>query len=202
MKNLYILLLCFFVISCSENSNEITEVEVEEGQDFPVSEDNNENTEVEEGSEFSVEGDRIIFGNYSDGYCSLDCRELFLIKDGQLFRDMDIDGWIGSERQVLKHTSFDTVPMSQEQFEKVKGMADFPESIFVDENVSDDVIHQLTMDFDYYIYIEKDGKSQQIIFDHINNKAKPEIKKYFKTFIESQKALDVWVIDTTKWDLP
>lgn len=56
---------------------------------------------------------------------------------------------------------------------------------------------QLWADVDYYIYVEKDGKSEEIILDHIDKNANPAVKSYFNKFLKRYKELGGYMMDTT-----
>ncbi|MGA9590247.1 MAG: hypothetical protein WBV11_10490 [Salegentibacter sp.] len=138
-----------------------------------------------------VQADKVIFGEVY-GMCGGDCRDLYLINNEGLYKDADN---ASDEYGDWAETTFDE-RMDQEDPANIKDLLSVPSSL-LENNSSEEIIVQSWADIDYYLYIEKDGKSKELLLDHIHRDASPEIKSYFKVFLKSYKGLGGSMIDTT-----
>ena len=141
----------------------------------------------------TLKADKIIFGAIY-GMCDGDCRNLYLINNKGLYKDADDKS---NEYGNWQSTSFNNENISKAEFENAENLLNIPSNILEKEK-SASIEVQMLADFDYYLYIEKDGKSRELIFDHIHKNASPEIKSYFKTFLKSYEELGNSTIDTTR----
>ncbi|TDN84292.1 hypothetical protein DET49_1191 [Salegentibacter sp. 24] len=146
---------------------------------------NNESIEPE-----ILQADKIIFGGVY-GMCGGDCRDLYLIDDQKLYKDADN---LSDEYGNWSNTSFEE-ELDQNQFTNTESLLRVP-STLLNQDTSDELLVQSWADVDYYIYIEKDGKTKELILDHIHPEASPEVKAYFNTFLKSYKELGGYMIDT------
>ncbi len=147
---------------------------------------NNESIESE-----IIRADKIIFGGVY-GMCGGDCRDLYFINDDQLYKDADNNS---DEYGSWSNTSFEE-ELDQQEFNNTESLLNVPSSL-LNQDTSDELLVQAWADVDYYIYIEKDGKTKELILDHIHPDASPEIKAYFNTFLKSYEELGGYMIDTT-----
>lgn len=139
----------------------------------------------------TLKADKVIFGGvYS--MCGGDCRDLFLINNEGLYQDADN---FSDEYGDWPNTTFGK-RLDQEEFNNVEDLLDVPSDL-LQQGLSEEDIVQSWADVDYYLYIEKDGKSQELLLDHIHKNANPEIKSYFKVFLRSYKELGGYMLDTT-----
>ena len=138
-----------------------------------------------------VQADKVIFGGVY-GMCGGDCRDLYLITKQSLYKDADN---ISDKYGDWANTSFEDV-LGQEEFNNTENLLTYPSSL-MNLDTSKDVIVQSRADVDYYLYIEKDGKTKELILDHIHINANPEIKSYFRKFLKNYKYLGGYMIDTT-----
>lgn len=134
---------------------------------------------------------KVIFGGVY-GMCGGDCRDLYMINKSGLYKDADSES---DQYGDWSNTTFDG-KLSQEQFADASELLNIPTELLQDDLPQKDLV-QAWADIDYYIYIEKNGKSQQIILDHIHPDANPEVKEYFKKFLKRYKNLGGSIIDTT-----
>ena len=140
-----------------------------------------------------LQADKVIFGGVY-GMCGGDCRDLYLINSKGLYKDADNTS---DEYGDWSNTTFEE-KMNEGKFNVAKGLFDVPSSLLNQgQDESEELIVQSWADVDYYLYIEKDGKSKELILDHKHKDASPEIKSYFKTFLESYNELGGYMIDTT-----
>ncbi|MDT0677526.1 hypothetical protein [Autumnicola musiva] len=86
--------------------------------------------------------------------------------------------------------------IDQEESANVEDLLNVPAGL-LQQDLSEEITVQSWADIDYYLYIEKDGKSKELILDHIHKDASPEVKSYFKVFLEKYKDLGGSMIDTT-----
>jgi hypothetical protein len=172
-KYILIIISVLSIIACSNNNDLVKQVELVE----PI----------------AFQGDKIIFGLIYD-MCSGDCRDLYLIHNKSLYRDADNRSDLYGE---LSNTTFEE-KMDQEEFNKVKDLLNVPSSL-LQQDSSEELIVDIKADVDYYLYIEIDGKSKELILDDIHKNANPEIKAYFKTFLKIYKELDGYMIDTSNY---
>ena len=138
-----------------------------------------------------IRADKIIFGSVY-GMCGGDCRDLFLINNEAIFKDGDnaSDGfgdWF--------NTTFEE-RLDQEEYNNVENLLIVPSNLMQRDILKAEEV-QSWADVDYYIYIEKDGKSQELILDHMDESASPEIKSYFAKFLKNYEELGGYIIDPT-----
>lgn len=135
--------------------------------------------------------DKVIFGTIH-GMCGGDCRDLFLIDGENLYKDADN---FSEEYGNWKNTTFKET-LEEKDFKRTTALLDVPASMMADDLPQEDLVQKVA-DVDYYLYIEQDGKSTELIFDHIHKNADPETKAYFKTFLQRYKDLGGFLLDTT-----
>ena len=130
-----------------------------------------------------IEGDKIIFGAVY-GMCGGDCRDLYLLNNEELFKDADNNS---DEWGEWSNTTFEE-KLDRNKFNQAEKILDVPQSL-LEQETSEDIIVQVYADFDYYLYIEKDGKYTEYIYDEINEDASPEVKAYFQEILTSYEGL-------------
>ena len=135
--------------------------------------------------------DKVIFGGIY-GMCGGDCRDLYMINENGLYKDADSEA---DEYGEWSNTTFNE-KLNSEMFNNTSDLLDIPSEILEEGLTKEDLV-QSWADLDYYIYVEKDGKSEEFILDHIHKNASPAAKAYFKKFLESYKELGGYMIDTT-----
>lgn len=138
--------------------------------------------------------DKVIFGGIY-GMCGGDCRDLYMINEKTLYKDADNES---DEYGKWSSTTFNET-LNLEKFNNTSDLLNVPSEL-LDGKLTEEDLVQSWADVDYYIYVEKDGKSEEIILDHIHKNASPAVKTYFKKFLKSYKELGGNVIDTTNID--
>ena len=130
-----------------------------------------------------IEADKVIFGAVF-GNCGGDCRDLYLLNNEDLFKDADntSDEW-----EDWSHTTFEE-KLDREKYSQAEKILEVPESL-LEQETPENIIVQVYADFDYYLYIEKDGKSMEYIFDDINEDASLEVKAYFQEVLTNYEGL-------------
>lgn len=134
---------------------------------------------------------KVIFGQVY-GMCTGDCRNLYMINSSGLYKDGDREA---DEYGKWSNTTFEE-ELSAEDFEKASELLNIPSSLLKGEIQEKDMV-QAWADIDYYIYVEKNGVSKEIILDEIHPDADPEIKAYFRKFVKNYEELGGYIIDTT-----
>ena len=124
--------------------------------------------------------------------CGGDCRDLYMINEKVLYKDADSES---DEYGEWSSTTF-SEKLNLENFNNTSDLLNVPSELLDGKLTQEDLV-QSWADVDYYIYVEKDGKSEEIILDHIHKNASPAVKTYFKKFLKSYKELGGYVIDTT-----
>ncbi|MCF4102845.1 hypothetical protein L1I30_14295 [Gillisia sp. M10.2A] len=137
------------------------------------------------------QSNKVIFGAVY-GMCGGDCRDLFMINEEDLYKDADN---FSDEYGNWSNTTFDQ-KLREEEYNKTADLLNIPTNLLENEISQEDLV-QKWADVDYYLYIEKDGISKEIILDYINEDADPAIKSYFRTFFKNYKDLGGYAIDTT-----
>ncbi|WP_298247968.1 hypothetical protein [uncultured Christiangramia sp.] len=147
---------------------------------------NDDNTEPE-----IQQVDKVIFGGIY-GLCGGDCRDLYMINEKVLLKDADSEL---DEYGEWSSTTFNE-ELDLENFNNSSNLLNVPSELLDGDLTQEDLV-QSWADVDYYIYVEKDGRSEEIILDHIHKNASSAVKKYFKNFLETYKELGGYMIDTT-----
>ncbi len=126
---------------------------------------------------------KIIFGAIY-GECAGDCRNLYLLTEQGIYSDTNSD--TTTEYGNWENTTFGNRGLSQNKFELAKPLLEIPTGLLDKE---DEIVVDLVADFDYFIYIELNGKSKTWVFDEINENTEPYIKDYFNTMIQINREL-------------
>ena len=127
--------------------------------------------------------DKVIFGGIYVT-CDGDCRNLYMINKKELYKDADSES---DEYGEWSSTTF-REKLNLENFNNTSDLLDVPSEL-LKKGLKQEELVQTWTDVDYYIYVEKDGKSVEIILDNIHKNASPAIKSYFKKFLKSYKDL-------------
>lgn len=141
--------------------------------------------------EKTAQMDKVIFGKIY-GMCGGDCRDLFLLNNTKLFKDADT---LNDKYGDWVNTTF-IENLDEETFNNIEDLLNVPPSL-LQQNLPKETLVQAWADIDYYLYIEKDGKSKELIFDHIHKNADADTKLYFQKFLRSYKEVGGSLIDTT-----
>jgi len=135
----------------------------------------------------NIQVDKVIFGGISVT-CEGDCRNLYMINKKELYKDADSES---DEYGEWSSTTF-REKLNLEDFNNTSDLLDIPSELLKKDIKQEDLV-QTWADVDYYIYIEIDGKSVEIILDNIHKNASPAIKSYFKKFLKHYKELGGYI---------
>ena len=125
----------------------------------------------------------------------MECAEetdLYMINKNGVYKDSDSEA---DEYREWSSTTF-SEKLDSEIFNNTADLLEIPSELLEEGFTQEDLV-QSWADVDYYIQVEKDGKSEEIILDHIHKNASPAVKSYFKKFLKRYKELGGYIIDTT-----